>query len=259
MSENRYEKMEKGKKEARIGLDSEKDIINMINISKEFQDSLRRCLITLGFNPEKKIIARKNNTKTDILIKISDKEEIGVSIKSSTRTSFHQIDRRRLEEWKAFLGIPNDIFEIMKEAILRVARNSRDKFILEEDRDKIREFFANNFKKIIYEIFRKKEQNLKLLMINDKRKRRIYIFNMDDALVFLFENARNKIDFTKKGIIRLGDFITIQRKGGNGKRVTIPKTDWMHPGNQLQFKFSPLRFAEYIEKTKAIRFCTINY
>jgi len=182
--------------------------------------------------------------KTDIFIRINEQEEIGVSIKSSTKTSFHQLDRRRLEEWKEFLNMPDDIFETIKEAILRIARNPRAKFILERDRDRIKEFFANHLSEVINEIFKRGEERLKLLIINDKRKRRIYIFRMDDVIEFLIKNATNNISFTEKGIIRLGEFVTIQRKGGNGRHITIPKTDWSYPGNQLQFKFSPLKFAE---------------
>lgn len=254
-----YEHLEKGEKEARIGLDSEQDIISKINFDEKFHNTIRKCLIKLGFNPGERLRARKDGIKTDIFIRINEQEEIGVSIKSSTKTSFHQLDRRRLEEWKTFLNMPDEIFKIIKEAILRVAKNSKAKFILEEDRDRIKEFFANHLSEVINEIFRKGEEKLKLLIINDKRKRRIYIFRMDDVIKFLIKNAGNNISFTEKGIIRLGDFITIQRKGGNGKHITIPKNDWNHPGNQLQFKFSPLKFVEYVESTKVIDFCVIDY
>jgi len=256
---NGYDWMEKGRKEARIGLDSEDDIVKMINTNKIFRESLKNCLIKLGFNPDDRIRAYKDGTKTDIFIRINDQEVIGVSIKSSIKTSFHQVDRRRLEDWQEILDMPDEIFRILKAAILRVAHDSKAKFILEADRDKVREFFAKNLKKVIEEIFRRGEQKLKLLLINDKRKGRIYLFHMDDVIEFLFNNAKNNIGFTNKGIIKIGDFITIQRKGGDGKHIKIPKTDWRHPGNQLQFKFSPLVFAEYIEKTKAIKFCTIDY
>ncbi len=254
-----YEHLEKGKKEARIGLDSEQDIINRINFDEKFHNIVKDCLIRLGFNVQGRLRARKDGIKTDIFIRINEQEEIGVSIKSSTKTSFHQLDRRRLEEWKELLNMPDDIFETIKEAILRIARNSRAKFILEKDRDRIKEFFANHLSEVINEIFRRGEEKLKLLIINDKRKKRIYIFRMEDIIKFLFENASDNICFTEKGIIRLGDFVTIQRKGGNGKHITIPKTDWNHPGNQLQFKFSPLKFAEYVESTKVIDFCVIDY
>ena len=254
-----YEKFGKGEKEARIGLDSEQDVVNMINNDENFRNIMKKCLEKLGFNVQGEIKAYKNGIKTDIVIKINDKEEIGVSIKSSTKTSFHQLDRRRLEEWKNLLNMPEDIFETIKEAILRVAQNSRAVFILERDRERIREFLSQRIPKIIEEIFRRGEEKLKILMINDKLKRLIYLFHMDEVINFLIQNASN-ISFTSKGIIRLGDFITIQRKGGNGKHITIPKTDWHHPGNQLQFKFSPLRFAEYITNEEdTIRFCIINY
>lgn len=255
-----YEHLEKGKKEARVGLDSELDIINRVNSDEKFRNMIRDCLLKLGFNVQGKLIARKKNSiKTDIFIRINEREEIGVSIKSSIMTSFHQLDRRRLEEWKDFLKMPDDIFEILKDAILRVARNPKAEFILERDRDKIKEFFSRHLSEIINEIFRRGEEQLRLLLINDKRKRRIYIFRMDDVIKFLIENAKNNINFTEKGIIRLGDFITVQRKGGDGKHIAIPKTDWRHPGNELQFKFSPLKFAEYIESTKVIELCTIDY
>lgn len=257
MPEKEYENMEKGQKEARIGLDSEVEIVDRINTDDKFQKSLRNCLIVLGFNLKNKIKACKDGVKTDIFIKIDGK--IGVSIKSSTKTSFHQLDRRRLEVWMSLLNMPVDIFETIKESILRVSRNSSDKFILESDRAKVKDFFAEHLKAILNEIFRKREHNLKLLMINDKRKGKIYVLNMDEVLNFLFENSSNNISFTEKGIVRIGNFITIQRKGGNGKHITIPKIDWKHPGNQLQFKFSPLKFAEHIEETKVIKFCIIEY
>lgn len=254
-----YKRLEKGKREARIGLDSEEDIIRRINFDEKFHDIMKNCLINLGFYVQGRLRARKDGIKTDILIRINEQEEIGVSIKSSTKTSFHQLDRRRLEEWKKLLDMPNDIFEILKEAILRVARDSRAKFILERDRNKIKKFFANNLSKVINEIFKRGEEKLKLLIVNDKMNRKIYIFPMDEVIEFLIKNATNNISFTKKGIIKLGDFITIQRKGGNGRHITLPKTDWNHPGNQIQFKFSPLEFARYVESKKVIKFCIISY
>lgn len=261
-----YEHLKKGEKEARIGLDSEQDIINRIKSDEKFHNTIRECLIKLGFNPRERLEARarkgksEDSIKADIFIRISEQEEIGVSIKSSTETSFHQLDRRRLEDWKTLLNMPDEIFEIIKEAILRVAKDSRRaKFILEKDRDRIKEFFANHLSEVINEIFRRGEEKLKLLIINDKRKRRIYIFRMDDVIEFLIKNASDNICFTKKGIISLGNFVKIQRKGGNGKRITTPKTDWDHPGNELQFKFLPLEFAQYVESTKVIDFCVIDY
>ena len=110
-----------------------------------------------------------------------------------------------------------------------------------------------NITDIVNEIFIRGEKELKVLMINDKMKLRIYLYKMKDVINFLVQNIQNNISFSPKGIVRLGNFITVQRKGGNGFRINIPKTDWNHPGNQLQFKFSPLKFIEYVENSKAIK------
>jgi hypothetical protein len=244
--------LEKGRKEAIVGLESEEEIMFLINKNAKFRENIKRGLFTLGFKIKGKISAYKDDVKTDIFIKIDD-TVFGVSIKSSTGTSFHQLDRRRLEDWKSLLDMPDDIFDTPKKAILRIAHNAKACFILPEDRHRISEFFLLNIERIINEIFVKNEQSLKLLMINDKVKRKLYLFKIEDVIRFLMKNAFN-ISFSKKGIIKLGDFITIQRKSGDGRHIKIPKTEWSHPGNELQFKFSPIKFAEYVKDTKIIPF-----
>lgn len=246
------ENMKKGRKEARIGLKSEEEIVNLINSHTKFRNLIKESLKNLGFNFQKEIRADLNNMKTDIYIENNLK--IGVSIKSSTKTSFHQLDRRRLERWKKELTMPNDIFMTLKEAIMRVARNSKDYFILPEDRDRIKKFFLTHVRNVISEIFTHGERDLKVLMINDKRKHKLYLFRMEEVVNFLTADAHNNINFSTKGIIRLGNFITVQRKGGDSSKITVPKTNWRHSGNQLQFKFSPLKFVDYIEKNNKIKY-----
>jgi len=255
---NMYESMGKGRKEARIGLDSENDLVSLINTNKQFRNSIKRCLNELGFVMQGEIKARRDNIKVDIFIE-DDVSRIGVSMKSSTKTSFHHIDRRWLEKWQEFLSMPNDISMILREAILRIARNSKDYFILQSDRARVKDFFARHVRNIISEIFTHGEKDLKLLMVNDKSKDKLYLFRMEEVINFLVENTRDNISFSPKGIIRVGDFVTVQRKSGDSYKITIPKTDWKHPGNQIQFKFSPLRFAEYIEGNKDIRMRTVGY
>lgn len=251
-----YESMEKGRKEARIGLDSEKDIVSLINTDKQFRNLIKGCLTKLGFAIQGEIKARRDEMKADIFIE--DDVKIGVSIKSSTKTSFHNLDRRWLERWQESLGMPDNIFKIIKEAILRVARNPKDHFILDKDREAVKDFFECHIVKIMNEIFTHGEKDLKLLMINDRRKYRLYLFKMEDVTSFLIQDSQHNISFSSKGIIKFGNFVTAQRKSGNSFRVTIPKTSWQHPGNQLQFKFSPLGFVEHVEATKSIQMCSVQ-
>jgi len=244
--------IEKGRKEARIGLDSEKDIINLINTDEQFRNTIKQCLVNLGFDLHREISARLDNMKADIYIE--NDLMIGVSIKSSTGTSFHHLDRRWLEEWKDFLNMPKDIFGILKNAILRIANNPKNCFILPKDKNRIKDFFESHIEKIIDEIFTHSEPNLKIFMINDKVCNKLYIFRIEDTINFLLANIRNNIRFSTKGIIKLGDFITVQRKSGNSSKVKKPKTDWKHPGNQLQFKISPIKLTEYLVKNNVINF-----
>ena len=245
----------KGQKEARIGLDSEKDIVRAINTDRQFRSSIKECLSTFGFVAREEIKAYTDGTKTDIFI--HNGFRVGVSIKSSTKTSFHSMDRRRLQNWKKYLNMPDEIFKILKESILRIAQNSRNKFILPKDRQRVKDFFVRHLREIINEIFTKGEDRLKIFLINDKRRHKIYLFKMDDVINFLLNNARNSVNFSPKGIMHLGDFLSMQRKSGDGSHITIPKTNWEHPGNHLQFKFSPLKFAEHIEENRDIKVCIV--
>lgn len=76
--------MRKGQKEARIGLNTEKDIVALINTNERFRNSIKQCLENLGFDLRKEIRARIDNMKADIFIE--NDWQIGVSIKSSTKT-----------------------------------------------------------------------------------------------------------------------------------------------------------------------------
>lgn len=258
-----YDSLATGRKAARVGLDSEQGIIDAINTNPEFRELIRNCLQNLGLPYKGKItsIDVPKQLKKDILINI-DKESIGVSIKSRKTKSFHQTDRRRLEKWKKFLNMPDDIFNIIKKAILRKAERGRAvNFILNKDHNTIIEFFSQNYRTIIREIFIRNEDDLLILLINDIKNEKIYLYKMDEVLEFLIENVSNHIGFTDNGIIELGSFLTIQRKGGNGVKINkvIPKTEWRHPGNNLQFKFYPIEFADHIKKEKPIRFSEFDY
>lgn len=241
-------------------MDSEKQIVELINSDSRFKEIILKCLNKLDckFTNNIKAIIDKS-TKSDISL-TENSIKVGISVKSSSKTSFHQLDRRTLDNWKRTIDIPDEIFDTLKNSILRVSENSRkNRFIVEEDQDKIGKFFLENIEGLLREIFTRNEPNLKLFLINNKMERKIFICDMDEALEFLINNASKNFSFSKKGIIKLGNFISVQRKGGNGKRIKVPKTAWEHPGNNLQFKFKPLDFANAVEKSKIIKSCIINY
>ncbi len=79
----------------------------------------------------------------------------------------------------------------------------------------------------------------KILVLHDRTKK---VFHLYDLSEFISKMARSKIGFTAKGIVKIGEYITIQRKSGNGASVKAPKSHPKHPGNQIQFKMKILSF-----------------
>ena len=55
----------------------------------------------------------------------------------------------------------------------------------------------------------------------------------------LHEHLCYDITFSRSGLIQIGKYFKIQRKGGNGVHcLHIPKTDLSHPGNNLAVKMN---------------------
>jgi len=264
--------MVKGQEEARIGLDAEEEIISMINTNKDARNELKECLANFGINLGENFYAIKPKNrefiKTDILLCCTkDNDIIGISLKTvkKTKEGFHQIDRRRLEEWKKILDMQDDVYDIFKESILRKAKNRNAEFIKKDDQPKIKDFIKKNLPKILKEIFvRNEEKVLKILAvydIRDNNKKTLYLVDISQFIEKLASEA--DVSFSKNGIIQIvinnTPIITIQRKGGNGQHVKkYKKTDWEHPGNQLQFKMKPISVVKFLKENAKEITCTID-
>jgi len=247
--------MKKGEKEAKQGFKAEIELVNLFNSKLRIQlfDCLNQLGIKLPSNYKFKAELNKIRTaKSDILL-TNSKFKIGISLKTIHSANFHQLDRRRLEDWKSILNMPNEVFLILKEGILSKAKNRQNYLVPLEKQPIISSFIKKNLTEILREVFKKNEEYLKILAIYFKNENKIYLINLDDLLK---ELNKVSIKFTKGGF-NIGEFISIQRKGGNGKKIKIPKTDWNHPGNQVQFKLKPNKLIEFIQKNPKIRYCII--
>ena len=256
-----YEEEKPGRKSVVIGADGERGFKHGASNVEEFQDKLRECFKKFGLSSEGEMSAFKDapRKKTDIVVDIGQ-SSIGTSIKTSTKSSFHHLDRRWLEDWKDELNMPEDIYEGIKSGVMKKAQEGRSgKFIQEEDQETVKDFILSNKTEIIHQIFTKDEENLDVMVLNDKTKNKYHFYKMDEFLNFLDENADNNISFSSKGIPKLGDYITIQRKGGDGNYKKYPKTDYRHPSNQIQFKFNPLKFAKDTEDQESVESHEIEY
>ncbi|MFP3203751.1 MAG: hypothetical protein RXR43_16560 [Sulfolobus sp.] len=247
---NMLEKFMGGSKEAKQGIEAERELIEYFSNSK---DVLVSCAQKLSIKIPNSFVVIKpvNRIKCDLMIK--GEFTICISVKTVTDASFHQLDRRWLDVWKTVLNMPEDIYKILLDSILRKAKDPKAVFILPKDRDKISKFIKDNLSIILKEIFIRDEEDLRILAIWDKRDDILCMFNIQDVISFFIKQP---ISFSDEGIIKIGKYITIQRKGGNGSRIKKPKIDPTHPGNQLQFKFKPLEFMN--DARKLMNNCCLN-
>ncbi len=256
-----FEEETPGRKSVFIGAWGERGFMDAANNNEEFQDHLRECFKKFGLNYDGEISAYKESKekKTDIVVNVGE-TSIGTNIKTTTTRSNLGVDKRWLEVWKEKLSIPETIYDIMKDGILRKAREGKPgKFILEEDREIIENFFIAKKEEIVRDLLTKNEENLDVMVINDAQKKKYYLYKMDDFINFLDDNMSDNTTLSNIGYPWLGDFIKMQRKSGDGNRKEYPKTDYRHPSNMIQFKITPVQCAEYIEKNNLLKSHIIDY
>jgi len=201
--------------------------------------------------------------KTDVVLVGSTGERVGISLKTFKASARHDdhLDRRWLEEssgrakpWSEVLEMPGEIVKIFREGILRMAAGESESLVPNRsDQQKIIKFLLEGevIKRLLKEAFRNGEGNLLILALleynEDNGESKLCLFNLDEVIDFIVKDVREQ---GEKGItfsgsrIRIGRFIVLQRKSGNGEHVKIPKTDPRHPGNQLQVKFMTQDFRD---------------
>ena len=191
-----------------------------------------------------------NLWKTDAVIITSDNRRIGISLKTfksgpRSRSDDH-LDRRWLDRpsdkarpWADVLQMPRDIVEILRRGILNIAKGDSTQLVPNpQDQQKVREFFmrAEILRTFLEEAFRNGERDLLILALMEyDSKIRLCLFNMDEVINFI-EKDVSRTGITFRSRINIGNYIQLQRKGGDGKHVKIRKEDPQHPGNQLQVK-----------------------
>lgn len=174
-----------------------------------------------------------NQRKSDVLILFQNNYSIGVNIKAG-KTDFNQITRIWLTDFVNKLSISNIASEAIQYGIDNYRIRNRHFFIEEQYQDIVKKEFYLKLSKILELIFKGLNNDVaKILALYDRLNGQFYMYSMDEVLRNLSES---KIEFSNNGIIKIGDYLSLQRKGGNGARVKYLKSDPNHPGNQIQFK-----------------------
>jgi len=235
----------------------------------EGAEILPKYLTKLGISLSKVVDIRECGgwKKTDILITDEEGRRVGLSLKTrGAGQPDDHLDRRwldrttkRRKSWKDVLGMPNRIVEAFREGLARKAQNSRADFIAPEFREDVRKFLLEKLEVILREAFvGGEEEELQLFAVLEYgTSTRLTIFRMDEIIEFVCRNVKEKgIHFG--GNIRLGDYIWIQRKAGDRKGLSLPKTDPKHPGNQIQVKVLPLELRDDAIRCR-IKCCDIPF
>jgi hypothetical protein len=238
--------IDKGSQIAKDGFKNEDEVVEKFNNWQTDSES-QQWLETMGYDLKEiefveafKLAGYKTDVQVQVRIKLKnliDVENLQVKLVSNPK-GFNQIDKRWIDKYVEMWSIPLEIVEILKRY------TGENKPTIPSPKDK-RRMFANEFTEEEQRAVLNWLENNKTLIISDILKGRGK-FAAEWILVILKANkdslwtlkpmniavnyfSQGDVIITKRGNFTIGK-ITMQRKGGDGGRVTA---------NMLQFKINP--------------------
>lgn len=224
-------------KNAKKGAEAEKLFKNSIGKQSQCLSVIQKGLSLSSNNNVSKVYHTGGERgKADVIIDMGDGKVLGVNIKSykNKDSGFNQAVRMNPHTFIQKFNIPVNVGNIIVDSILRKAKNSRgEPFILPIDSTDIINCFRDKAENIIkYSI--SGDESIDILVLFNSQEKIINIYLMKDILKAM--NRMIQVEITKKGVIKLNKYFTIQKKGGNGEHERHKKTDIKHGGNNLQVK-----------------------
>lgn len=164
---------------------------------------------------------------------------MGVNIKAG-KTDFNQVTRLWLSKLAKEIKLSKKAISIFQKGIDNYRLKLKECFIEKKSQPYVKNELKKKLDLVIELIFRGISNDIaKILALYDRTKKVYHLYDLDE---FISKMTHSKIGFTAKGIVKIGEYITIQRKSGNGVSVKVPKSHLKHPGNQIQFKMKILSF-----------------
>jgi len=231
-----------GEKGAKRGFKRETIFVELINNNANFRKDLEKTINQFNLTNGKIMFAEdvKSTCKSDVNIQIKENNgqtiELGCSLKSA-EANFNQLDRRWLSDWEKVLDMPENTKDMIQSSLDRKIYNSRDVFILPSQEPTILRFLEQKKEILFRELFTKEDENLKIFVSYDENNRKWYVARIEDIIEYLKSELFTR---TNRGIVKIGDSLSLQRKGGDGNYTKVPKDSPSHPSNQIQFKIKPL-------------------
>lgn len=214
-------------KNASIGMDVERLFKNSIGNHPEVLGILKSHF---GIEGEfaKAFSTGTDAGKSDVIVRFTD-ATLSANIKAF-KSGFNQLTRTTIASFCKEFGIKH-LQPTFEEGAVRVAAR-KGRFILAADEAIIIDTISPLARSIV-QFSLSRMENPELLVLYNRSTNTMNLYDLKDLL----DTLDCKVTVSRRGIIKLGKYITIQRKGGNGVHsIHIAKTSLTHPGNNLQVK-----------------------
>lgn len=235
-----------GSQTAKKGFQNEDDIVAKFNNWKLDEDA-QKWLILMQYNISKieyvkaiKLSGYKTDVQIQVTIKMSDAidaQNLQVKLVSNPK-GFNQIDKRWVDKYVEMWNIPNEIVSILKrytgemEPTISNPKDKRRMFANEfsqTEQKQILQWLNENKSLIVSDILKGRGQFAAewMLVAQKLKEHSRWILKPMNYCLNYFGNAA--VEITPRGNFKIAK-ITMQRKGGDGGRITA---------NMLQFKINP--------------------
>jgi hypothetical protein len=245
----------KGSQTAKNGFLNEDDIVDKFNNWKSDEDAKKWLLIMqydlkqIEYVKAIKLSGVKTDVQAQVTIKLKeaiDVQNLQVKLVSNPK-GFNQIDKRWVDKYVEIWNIPTEIATIIKRYTGEVEpniNNPKDKRRMfanefsEKEQSKLLAWLNQNKSLIVSDILKGRGQfSAEWMLVAQKTKTNSrWILKPMNYCLNYFGNE--EIEITKRGNFKIGK-ITMQRKGGDGGRITA---------NMLQFKINPAELFDSEQK-----------
>lgn len=174
-----------------------------------------------------------NLRKSDAILAFEGNYSLGVNIKSGS-VDFNQVTRVWLRRLSEDVGLSATAEAAVQYGVDNHRLKRSKIFIEEQYRDTFAAEIKGKLHNIMAYIFAKNHVDfVKILALYDTSLKTFSLYDMRETIDRL---ASCVISYSNHGVVKIGNYMTLQRKGGDGGYLSAPKEHPDHPGNQLQFK-----------------------
>jgi hypothetical protein len=210
-----------------IGMDIERLFKNSIGHHPDVLNTLKRHFGIRG-EYAKSFSTGTDAGKSDVIVRFTD-ATLSANIKAY-KSGFNQLTRTTISSFCKEFKLEH-LQKVFEDGALRVA-GKLGRFILASDEPALIAAITPLARAIVLFSLARME-NPELLVLYNRTTNVMNLYDMKNLL----DNLDYEVTISGRGVIKIGRFVTIQRKGGNGVHsIHIPKTSLAHPGNNLQVK-----------------------